>query len=115
MGLLSGAYCIPERKFKAIRSSNKTYVKGGFHLSEVFVNNDNAIRTKYITNTSEQDGLALLGAGKDGTVFIGHYGNNINDSVAIKIGGKDSLSVEFKLMKAVSDISPNVQHAYIFA
>lgn len=114
MGVLSGGFCIPERQFKAIRSSNNRNVRGGFHLSEVYVNQNGAIRTQYRRNVRKADGLALLGEGADGTVFVGHFGSAKNDPVAIKIGKKQSLSTEFKIMKALEKISPHIQHPFIY-
>ena len=114
MGILSDGFCIPERKFKAMRSSNSRNVRGGFHLSEVYVNQNGAIRTQYRRNVREADGLALLGEGADGTVFVGHFGSARNDPVAIKIGKKQSLSTEFKIMKTLEKISPHIQHPFIY-
>ena len=114
MGLLSGSFCVPEKQFKAIRSSNNRNVKGGFHLTEMFINDNGAPRTRYRRNVKAADGLALLGEGEDGTVFIGHYGDVKNDPVAIKIGNKVGLSTEYKIMKALEKISPHVQHPYFY-
>lgn len=114
MGILSGAFCIPESQFKTLRSANNRNVRGGFHLSEVYMNQNGAIRTRARRNVSERAGLALLGAGEDGTVYIGHFGSTKNDPVAIKIGNKKSLSIESKVMKAVEKLSPHVQHLYMY-
>lgn len=114
MGVLSGAFCIPESQFKALRSANNRNVRGGFHLSEVYVNQNGALRARSRQNISERAGLALLGAGEDGTVYIGHFASTKNDPVAIKIGNKRSLAIESKVMKAVEKLSPHVQHLYMY-
>ena len=114
MGVLGGAYCIPERTFRVRNRGNGKNFRGGFHLDQVFINDDGAIRTGPRTNITERAGLALLGEGADGTVYIGHYGSASNDPVAIKLGNKKSLGVENKIMKHVEKISPHTQHVYIY-
>jgi hypothetical protein len=114
MGVLGGAYCIPERSFRTSNGGNGKNFRGGFHLDEIYTNSNGAIRTKPRSNLSERAGLALLGAGSDGTVFVGHFSESSNDPVAIKLGPKKALMIENRIMKTIEGISPHTQHVYIY-
>lgn len=93
------------------RISNK-YEKGGFHLREIIDSNKPPFRSKNYTKSEiiKNRGIAYLGKGKQGIVYIGCLDRDCKKEVAIKMG--KNLNDEYKIMKKISAISPHVVTPY---
>ena len=82
--LLKDSTCNPERVLYTI-TNNKGY--GGFHLVNIVKNKNNILQIKNRTNIRKRSlkgALSTLGAGKDGTVYIGCLDQACKRMIAIK-------------------------------
>ena len=93
------------------RISNK-YKQGGFHLREIIDSNEPPFRAKNYAKSeiTKNRGIAYLGKGKQGIVYIGCIDRDCKKEVAIKMG--ENLKSEYEIMKKISAMSPHVVTPY---
>jgi len=90
--ILKNKGCRPQNVLFRIANENK---KGGFHLRET---------TKKI---SKSRGIAFLGKGSEGTVYIGCPDPECKTQVAIKQGPTEILKKEYMILKKINPIDQN--------
>lgn len=111
-GVLGGAECEPYKVMRSWRANGNN--AGGFHVTEIYTKNGATPRTRRRTNVKALPGIARIGSGVDGFVYVGCYDEKCDDQVAIKAGDVTGLKLEYNMMKTLGPLSPHVQHAFFY-